>query len=620
MNDIVNKYPLDLTGTSPENLVLGEPHTLEPGLNRAAVPRYGAFYTESLAVRDASTGELLTPNDQYVPIMYYAEPSERSGKEVCTGIIVTDGTVANEITIDYQVVGGDYANITQIIIDLIENLNLDDREVTWGDLLGRPDAFPPAPHLHDLGDIYGFEYLVQQLELIRQAILYGDVESHEEIRQQIEARYQAALTRAEEVRTQLEEHSARTDNPHEVTKAQTGLGNVSNYADASVTEAEEGLSNSRFMTPNRVRQAIVAQVGTAFDTHRARVDNPHAVTKAQVGLGNVNNNPDATEAEAIEGTRSDRYITPPTLVAAINSIAGDQLAGHIDDKGNPHAVTKAQVGLGAVENLPLANVTDAQDGVRNDRYMTALRVKEAITHQVGNALDTHVARVDNPHQVTKAQVGLGNLPNAKTSSRTTDSEAELLTAKGLFDHIASTDHDGQYVKRNTDNNVGSLELVGSRNAGNMGSQYGNAANNYVMYVHGNGTDDGGIVVRANDNNNDENSYAAINDSGALAFYVKAQSGTVHTRGGFSQVSDRRRKTDIRPIEDALTKALALNGTTYERTDLKQSGRFAGLIAQDVLQVLPEAVTEDVDGFYMLDYDMIIALLVEAIKDLNTKLS
>lgn len=142
MNDIVNKYPLDLTGTSPENLVLGEPHTLEPGLNRAAVPRYGAFYTESLAVRDASTGELLTPNDQYVPIMYYAEPSERSGKEVCTGIIVTDGTVANEITIDYQVVGGDYANITQIIIDLIENLNLDDREVTWGDLLGRPDAFP----------------------------------------------------------------------------------------------------------------------------------------------------------------------------------------------------------------------------------------------------------------------------------------------------------------------------------------------------------------------------------------------------------------------------------------------------------------------------------------------
>lgn len=326
MNDIVNKYPLDLTGTSPENLLLGEPHTLHPGLNRAAVPRYGAFYTESLVVRDGISGALLVPNDQYIPIMYYAEPSERSGKEICTAVIVTDGSVSDEVTLDYQVVGGDYANITQVIIDLIDNLNLDDREVIWGDLLGRPDAFPPSPHLHDLGDIYGFEYVVQQLDQIRQAILYGDVASHDEIRIQIEDRYQLALTRAEEVRTQLESHSDRTDNPHQVTQTQVGLSQVSNYRDATQLEAEEGLNNSRFMTPNRVRQAIASQVGVDLSAHTARSDNPHLVTKAQVGLGNLSNNLDATPAEAIEGVRSDRYITPPSLVAAIDQLAGDAVA------------------------------------------------------------------------------------------------------------------------------------------------------------------------------------------------------------------------------------------------------------------------------------------------------
>lgn len=459
------KYPLDLTGTSPENNILGELHTLQPGINRAAVPRYGAFYTESLVVRDNDSGNVLIIHDQYVPIMYYADPSERSGKEVCAGIIVTDTNVSSEISIDYQVVGGDYANITQVIIDLIDNLNLDEREVIWGDLLGRPDAFPPAQHLHDLGDIYGFEFVVQSLESIRQAILYGDIASHDELKAMIEDRYQKALTRAEEVRTELNAHEARTDNPHVVTKAQVGLGLVDNYQTATEQEARSGISGARFMSPLRVAQAIDEQAVQPLSAHTARTDNPHSVTKAQVGLGSVSNYPDASVLEAEAGSATNRFITPATMKAGVQALFGDDLQNHIDDVNNPHAVTKAQVGLGLVQNYSMASAVEGRDGIRADRFMSPTVTAAAIDEQVGQALTTHVNATNNPHNVTKAQVGLGSVPNYQVADNPEAvagaSNSRFMTplrVKEAIDAIAGTALQGHVDNNSNPHNVTKLQV------------------------------------------------------------------------------------------------------------------------------------------------------------------
>jgi hypothetical protein len=415
-SEYIIKYPLDLTGVAPENRVMGELHTLQPGLNRSAVPRYGAFYTDSLVVRDTDTGQELAVNDQYLPIMYYADPSERSGKEVCAGVIVTDQEVSDEISIDYQVVGGDYANITQVIIDLIENLNLDDREVMWGDLLGRPDAFPPSKHLHDLGDIYGFEFMVQALEEIRQAILYGDVVSHDEIKAMVEDRWQKAQDLVADLQAEVDAHEARTDNPHSVTKMQVGLGNVPNYPAATETEAVDGVSASRFMTPLRVKEAIAVQALEPLAAHEARVDNPHSVTKAQVGLGIVANYQPADQTEAEAGDRNDRYMTPLRVSQRVKVQVQDAFEAHEARTDNPHSVTKAQVGLGLVENFAPATTQHAIEGVANNRYMTPIRVREAVYEFAGEVLDSHIADRSNPHDVTKAQVGLGNVDNFATAS------------------------------------------------------------------------------------------------------------------------------------------------------------------------------------------------------------
>lgn len=55
-------------------------------------------------------------------------------------------------------------------------------------------------------------------------------------------------------------HTSATDNPHNVTKAQVGLGSVQNYGIATQPEAEAGTSSSKYMTPQRTKQAIAKLV------------------------------------------------------------------------------------------------------------------------------------------------------------------------------------------------------------------------------------------------------------------------------------------------------------------------------------------------------------------------
>jgi hypothetical protein len=211
--------------------------------------------------------------------------------------------------------------------------------------------------------------------------------------------------------TPLNAHIARVDNPHATTKAQVGLGLVENYAVATTAEAEAGTVTTKYMTPALVKSAITVQAVTPLNAHIARVDNPHATTKAQVGLGSVENYGIATAAEAIAGALNTEYMTPLRVKDAITAQAVTPLNAHTARTDNPHSVTKAQVGLSVVENYGIATSAEAIAGTLNNEYMTPLRVKEAITAQAVTPLNSHIARTDNPHSVTKAQVGLGNADN-----------------------------------------------------------------------------------------------------------------------------------------------------------------------------------------------------------------
>src|SRR5690606_23533159 len=138
-------------------------------------------------------------------------------------------------------------------------------------------------------------------------------------------------------------------------------------ATASQAEAEAGTAGNRFMTPQRAKQAIDHLVGTAYTAHAAARDNPHHGTKAQVGLGSVENYAPATEAEALAGAANNRYMTPLRTKQVATDIAGDLLESHTNNTSNPHGVTKIQVGLGSVENFAIASEADAIAAEANDK-------------------------------------------------------------------------------------------------------------------------------------------------------------------------------------------------------------------------------------------------------------
>lgn len=121
---------------------------------------------------------------------------------------------------------------------------------------------------------------------------------------------------------------------------------------ADIDGLEEIISNQ---TTNKANQAD-------FTGHIQNQNNPHNVTKQQVGLGNVTN---------------------------VEQASKQDFQHHLDNHNNPHSVTKAQIGL--------ENVTNVEQASKQE-------------------FNAHATNRNNPHGVTKSQVGLGNVDNVRQAS------------------------------------------------------------------------------------------------------------------------------------------------------------------------------------------------------------
>ena len=97
-------------------------------------------------------------------------------------------------------------------------------------------------------------------------------------------------------------------------------------------------------------------------------------------------------------------------------------------------------------------------------------------------------------------------------------------------------------------------------------------------------------------------------------------GDVKASGDVLMFSDERMKTNIEPIPNALEKFLQLSGVTFNKLDHHDDRRHAGVIAQEVEKVLPEAVitADDEMQTKSVAYGNMVGLLIEAIKELKAE--
>jgi hypothetical protein len=384
-------YPFDPTGRSTGNRIVKEQHVITAANFRDyhyVVPKFAPFFSSNMDIRlqyPDSTVRVLTRGVDYYFSHQFLDASKACAAPIYGSISFLDTDTAGILSIEYQTVGGMWTlstgEITRILADELRN----PRITTWEQITDRPVRFPVVDHEWDLIDMVGMTEVVGSIDGVREALLESSDSSNSS-------------------------HSSNRENPHQVTKAQVGLGSVQNYTIASTLQAEAGIINNAYMSPVRTREAIAAQAGVMVNEHTIRIDNPHTVTKTQVGLGNVQNYGVATVVQATDGVLNNVYMTPLNTKAAL-SIVGNGLSNHIANNQNPHGVTKEQIGLFNVENYGIATAQEARDGSRPDRYMTPQRTKQLVVEYVSIISDGHGERVDNPHSVSKDQIGLSNVRN-----------------------------------------------------------------------------------------------------------------------------------------------------------------------------------------------------------------
>jgi hypothetical protein len=337
------QYPLDPTGASPTNLVENEPHTLTTRTYRCFATDYGAFFETSMVVTDVATGKPLT-SDQFYCAEMYELPSARYGQEIDAIVVITDSAISNNVTVTYQALGGPYSTAATAIISQLNALQLDDRPISWPNIEMKPSEYPPSFHLHDIGDVYGFEYLVHAIDRVRAAIELGDAASNDGIYKYIDSQIAALNSILSTANAALTTHLNNFSNPHNVTAAQTG----------AMTAADT--------------QSLVSGVESELQAHIQNQSNPHDVTAAQIDV--------YTKEQSDSNYPSMAQFN--ALLAAFNQ--------HIQNQSNPHNVTAAQLGVTTTASLtallagyqPLSSAVNASNF--NSYWDTRLSQRMAFTY------------------------------------------------------------------------------------------------------------------------------------------------------------------------------------------------------------------------------------------------
>ena len=129
----------------------------------------------------------------------------------------------------------------------------------------------------------------------------------------------------------------------------------------------------------------------------------------------------------------------------------------------------------------------------------------------------------------------------------------------------------------------------------------------------------GDYGNTNTGSNALTSQLAILYSAPVSSLIVTGTGYVQMAYGYGQYSDERIKTNIKTIENALEKTLLLRGVEYNDIRIEPEKKKIGLISQEVELIIPEVVrTSEDDGLKSIEYQNLVGLLIEAIKEQQNK--
>lgn len=104
------------------------------------------------------------------------------------------------------------------------------------------------------------------------------------------------------------------------------------------------------------------------------------------------------------------------------------------------------------------------------------------------------------------------------------------------------------------------------------------------------------------------------------YLVNTTTGDAWLQGSLTQNSDIRLKKNIKPLSNTLNAIQQLKGYSYQWKDPSNPDEQIGLLAQEIQKVYPQLVKENVNGDLSVNYNGMIPILLEAIKELQQKVT
>lgn len=160
-------YPLDVTGVSPGNRVVGERKTLNPPVESLdfhyILPVAAPYYRDSVILTLVSSGRVLVRGIDWMPgHKFHSASFELQGIRggLYTSILFMDRTLTGELDLEYQSLGGEWTLSENKILEILSNRLVDPRFVTYDEVSDKPNVFPPVDHNHDAADLTGMVELI----------------------------------------------------------------------------------------------------------------------------------------------------------------------------------------------------------------------------------------------------------------------------------------------------------------------------------------------------------------------------------------------------------------------------------------------------------------------------
>jgi len=207
---------------------------------------------------------------------------------------------------------------------------------------------------------------------------------------------------------------------------------------------------------------------------------------------------------------------------------------------------------------------------------------------LSTSVDAKLARFSAP------DLGIGSVTSIAFGKQFSNFQSSLFA----YNYFGSSASSGSFLSISHSGQGNTLVVADSDRVG-----VGIANPQAKLHVSGDGRFDSNVVI-----------------SGALSVNSNVViSGALNVTGDITAfyTSDQRLKDNITPIPNALDKVLSISGNTFDWNEKSgKEGTDVGVVAQEILEVLPEAVTTRDNGYLAVRYEKLVPLLIEAIKELK----